>query len=83
MILHQFGFAAFALENFHDDLQLRQVTLEDLVKEVVRKHSLFFTQKGLTINLHDLDVKVVSDENGSGYHRAGLMSRLKYTKRWY
>ena len=50
------------LENFHDDLQLRQVTLEDLVKEVVRKHSLFFIQKGLTINLHDLDVKVVSDE---------------------
>ena len=50
------------LENFHDDLQLRQVTLEPLVKEVVRKHSLFFIQKGLTINLHDLDVKVVSDE---------------------
>ena len=50
------------LENFHDDLQLRQVTLEPLVKEVVRKHSIFFIQKGLTINLHDLDVKVVTDE---------------------
>lgn len=31
------------LENFHDDLQLRQVTLEPLVKEVVRKHSLFLS----------------------------------------
>ena len=50
------------LENFHDDLQLKQVALEQLVKEVVRKYSLFFIQKGLTINLDDLDVKVISDE---------------------
>ena len=35
------------LENFHDDLQLKQVALEHLVKEVVRKHSLFFIQKGV------------------------------------
>lgn len=34
------------LENFHDDLQLRQVALDPLVKEVIRKHSLFFIQKG-------------------------------------
>ena len=50
------------LENFHDDLQLKQVALEHLVKEVVRKYSLFFIQKGLTISLDNLDVKVISDE---------------------
>jgi len=32
------------LENFHDDLQLRQVALDPLVKEVVKKHSIFFIQ---------------------------------------
>ena len=44
------------------DLQLRQVTLEPLVKEVVRKHSLFFIQKGLNVNLHDLDKEIVTDK---------------------
>ena len=58
------------LENFHDDLQLRQVTLEDLVKEVVRKHSL-----------HDLDVKVVSDEKWLLVIIEQVLSNsLKYTK---
>ena len=69
------------LENFHDDLQLRQVTLEPLVKEVVRKHSLFFIQKGLTVNLHDLDVKVVSDEKWLLVIIEQVLSNsLKYTK---
>lgn len=69
------------LENFHDDLQLRQVTLEPLVKAVVKKHSLFFIQKGLTINLHDLDVKVVSDEKWLLVIVEQVLSNsLKYTK---
>ena len=69
------------LENFHDDLQLRQVALENLVKEVVRKHSLFFIQKGLTIDLHDLDVKVVSDEKWLLVIIEQVLSNsLKYTK---
>ena len=72
------------LENFHDDLQLRQVTLEPLVKEVVRKHSLFFIQKGLAINLHDLDVKVVSDEKWLLVIIEQVLSNsLKYTKKWW
>ena len=69
------------LENFHDDLQLRQVALDPLVKEVVRKHSLFFIQKGLTINLHDLDVMVVSDEKWLLVIIEQVLSNsLKYTK---
>ena len=59
------------LENFHDDLQLKQVSLEPLVKEVVKKHSLFFIQKGLTINLHDLDdsdILRVFERGFSGYN---------------
>lgn len=69
------------LENFHDDLQLRQVALEPLVKEVVKKHSLFFIQKGLTINLHDLDVRVISDEKWLLVIIEQVLSNcLKYTK---
>ena len=44
------------LENFHDDLQLRQVALDPLVKEVVKKHSIFFIQKGLTISSSTSDI---------------------------
>ena len=69
------------LENFHDDLQLKQVTLEQLVKEVVRKYSLFFIQKGLTINLDNLDVKVISDEKWLLVIIEQILSNsLKYTK---
>ena len=69
------------LENFHDDLQLKQVALEHLVKEVVRKYSLFFIQKGLTINLDDLDVKVISDEKWLLVIIEQILSNsLKYTK---
>ena len=69
------------LENFHDDLQLKQVALEHLVKEVIRKHSLFFIQKGLTINLDNLDVKVISDEKWLLVIIEQVLSNsLKYTK---
>jgi hypothetical protein len=69
------------LENFHDDLQLKQVALEQLVKEVVRKYSLFFIQKGLTINLDYLDVKVISDEKWLLVIIEQILSNsLKYTK---
>ena len=69
------------LENFHDDLQLKQVALEPLVKEVVKKHSLFFIQKGLTINLHDLGVRVISDEKWLIVIIEQILSNsLKYTK---
>ena len=33
------------LESFHDDLVLRRVSVEDLVKEVVRKYALFLSKR--------------------------------------
>ena len=50
------------LESFHDDLVLKQVQIEDLVKEILRKYALFFIQKGLNVNLHDLDKEIVTDK---------------------
>ena len=49
------------LESFHDDLVLKRVSVEDLVKEVVRKYALFFIQKNLTVDLHDLEQEVITD----------------------
>ena len=50
------------LESFHDDLVLKKENIEDLVKEIVRKYALFFIQKGLSVNLHDLDRSIVTDK---------------------
>ena len=49
------------LESFHEDLVLKKENLEDLVKEIVKKYAIFFIQKGLSLNLHDLDRTIITD----------------------
>ena len=69
------------LESFHDDLVFEQVKVEDLVKEMVRKYALFFIQKGLTVNLHDLDKTIVTDKKWLLVVIEQILSNsLKYTK---
>ena len=69
------------LESFHDDLVFEKVQVEDLVKEVVRKYALFFIQKGLTLNLHDLDKIIVTDKKWLLIVIEQILSNsLKYTK---
>lgn len=69
------------LENFHDDLVLKQVQIEDLVKEIIRKYALFFIQKGLNVNLHDLDKEIVTDKKWLLVVIEQIISNsLKYTK---
>ena len=68
------------LESFHDDLVLKKENIEDLVKEVIRKYSLFFIQKGLSVNLHDLDRKIVTDKKWLLVVIEQILSNsLKYT----
>jgi histidine kinase len=68
------------LESFHDDLVLKKENIEDLVKEVIRKYALFFIQKGLSINLHDLDRKIVTDKKWLLVVIEQILSNsLKYT----
>lgn len=68
------------LESFHDDLVFKQVTIENLVKETVRKYSIFFIQKGLSVDLHDLDKTVVTDEKWLLVVIEQILSNsLKYT----
>ena len=65
---------------FHDDLVLKRVSVEDLVKEVVRKYALFFIQKNLTVDLHDLEQEVITDRKWLLVIIEQLLSNsLKYT----
>ena len=50
------------LESFHEDLVLKKENVEDLVKEIVKKYAIFFIQKGLSLNLHDLDRTIITDK---------------------
>ena len=69
------------LESFHDDLVLKQVQIEDLVKEIIRKYALFFIQKALNVNLHNLDKEIVTDKKWLLVVIEQIISNsLKYTK---
>ena len=68
------------LESFHDDQVLKKENVEDLVKEVIRKYAIFFIQKGLSVNLHDLDRSIVTDKKWLLVVIEQILSNsLKYT----
>ena len=70
------------LESFHDDLVLKKENIEDLVKEVIRKYAIFFIQKDLSINLHDLDRRIVTDKKWLLVVIEQILSNsLKYTNK--
>lgn len=69
------------LESFHDDLVVEKENIEDLVKEVVKKYTLFFIQQGLSLNLHDLNHTVITDKKWFLVILEQVLSNsLKYTK---
>ena len=69
------------LESFHDDLVLKREPLDEMVKEVVRKYALFFIQKGLSLDLHDLETSVITDRKWLLVIIEQVLSNsLKYTQ---
>ena len=68
------------LESFHEDLVLKKENLEDLVKEIVKKYAIFFIQKGLSLNLHDLGRTIITDRKWFVVILEQVLSNsLKYT----
>jgi len=66
------------IENLQNTLK---ENIEDLVKEVIRKYAIFFIQKDLSINLHDLDRRIVTDKKWLLVVIEQILSNsLKYTK---
>ncbi|WP_314480563.1 sensor histidine kinase [Streptococcus cristatus] len=68
------------LESFHEDLILKKENVEDLIKEIVKKYAIFFIQKGLSLNLHDLDRTIITDRKWFVVILEQVLSNsLKYT----
>lgn len=68
------------LESFHEDLVLKKENVEDLVKEIVKKYAIFFIQKGLSLNLRDLDRTIITDRKWFVVILEQVLSNsLKYT----
>ena len=68
------------LESFHEDLVLKKENVEDLVKEIVKKYAIFFIQKGLSLNLHDLYRTIITDRKWFVVILEQVLSNsLKYT----
>ena len=68
------------LESFHEDLVLKKENGDDLVKEIVKKYAIFFIQKGLSLNLHDLDRTIITDKKWFVVILEQVLSNsLKYT----
>ena len=68
------------LESFHEDLVLKKENVEDLVKEIVKKYAIFFIQKGLSLNLHDLGRTIITDRKWFVVILEQVLSNsLKYT----
>ena len=68
------------LESFHEDFVLKKENLEYFVKEIVKKYAIFFIQKGLSLNLHDLDRTIITDRKWFVVILEQVLSNsLKYT----
>ncbi|MGU7949319.1 sensor histidine kinase [Streptococcus suis] len=67
------------LQSFHDDLVIESVNLDELVRNLVRKYSLFFIQVNTSLNLGQLDRSVKTDKRWLGLLIEQILSNaLKY-----
>lgn len=67
------------LQSFHDDLVVQQVDLEQLVKSVVKKYSLFFIQAKTSLELEKLSRTITTDQRWLSLLLEQLLSNaLKY-----
>lgn len=63
------------------DLKIARYKMEDIVNEVIKKQSLFFIHKRLSLKLDHLDHNVLTDEKWASFIIEQVLSNaLKYTK---
>lgn len=68
------------LENLNSDLLFKKCSLDDIVKQAVRKYSKSFIRKKIKLNYKELNSKVLTDEKWIVYVVEQLLSNsLKYT----
>ena len=68
-------------EEMSGDLVLGACDLESIVKQVVKKYSTIFIHRHLSVQLHDLEGTILTDEKWFGFVLEQVLSNaLKYTK---
>lgn len=70
------------LESINSDFLFREYDLRELVNQAVKKYSMFFINKRLTLNIEEFSCKVVTDEKWLQFVIGQVLSNaLKYTPR--
>lgn len=69
------------MKSDNSDYIIKKVKLEKVVKDTVRKYAPLFIQKGLSANLYDLDVEVLTDEKWLAFALEQIVSNgVKYSR---
>ncbi len=68
------------LESMYSDLELKECDLRSMVSQVVKKYSINFIGRDLSLNFEEFDVKVVTDEKWLSFVIEQILSNaVKYT----
>ncbi|WP_160689891.1 sensor histidine kinase [Clostridium sp. C2-6-12] len=76
MVLHY-----VRLENLSSDLKLQEYPLDNIVRQTVKKYAATFIYNKISLNLKDINCKVITDEKWITFVLEQILSNaLKYTK---
>lgn len=69
------------LDSMYSDLVLKKYSLDDIVKQSVRKYARMFVRKKIKLDFRELGCEVLTDEKWLGFVIEQILSNaLKYTK---
>ncbi len=70
------------LDSINSDFLFKEYDLRDIVNQAVKKHSMFFINNRLSLNMEEFNCKVVTDEKWLQFVIGQVLSNaLKYTPR--
>lgn len=68
-------------DNMGNDLVLEEYNLNEMVKNVIKKYATVFIHNNLTVDINNLDYKILTDDKWFSFVLEQVMSNaLKYTK---
>ncbi|HIU76340.1 MAG TPA: sensor histidine kinase [Candidatus Pelethocola excrementipullorum] len=66
----------------NNDLMIRMYSIDDLVRQALKRMAALFVNKKVSVNIHDLDVDVITDEKWFVFVLEQLISNaIKYTRK--
>lgn len=70
------------LENLSSDLKLEKYSLEDIVRQAVKKYAALFIYNKISLNIGEIKCKVITDKKWIAFVLEQILSNaLKYTKK--